>query len=29
VTVTVVVPARAPFGLRPTVSARARAGPAP
>jgi secretion/DNA translocation related TadE-like protein len=28
VTVTVVVAARAPFGLRPTLSARARAGPA-
>lgn len=29
VTVAVVVVARAPFGLRPTVRARARAGPAP
>jgi secretion/DNA translocation related TadE-like protein len=28
VTVTVVVVARAPFGLRPTVTARGRAGPA-
>lgn len=29
VTVTVVVAARAPFGLRPTLTASARAGPAP
>jgi secretion/DNA translocation related TadE-like protein len=29
VTVTVEVVARAPFGLRPTLHARARAGPAP